>query len=226
MAYKSLLLDIDGTILRDRLLMEHVKDNCVSYVRSKLPQCKDPHETNRVLYLAHGHTARGLQRAFDMNVTDFNQKVYDAPLMNHLADVLSSKQFQEEAAELYELTHEGWNLKLFTNAPWIWASKVSLAIGDTVSVTCPGNPSDSPLKPEPEAYMFSQHHLNVFVDDSLKNLGTARYLANWQCVYFNEGPKEPNLWCPQVSSTWELCLLARSIDSLVERNNSLGLSKE
>ena len=68
--------------------------------------------------------------------------------------------------------------------------------------------------------MFSQHHLNVFVDDSLKNLGTARYLANWQCVYFNEGQKEHNLWCPQIGSIWELALLARSIDTLMERNNN------
>lgn len=221
MAFKTLLLDVDGVILRDRLLMEHVKDNCVKYVHSKLPLCKDPRETNRILYLTHGHTARGLERVFNINVSDFNQKVYDVSVLNHLADVLSTRAFQDEAAELYELTHEGWNLKLFTNSPWIWASKVALAIGDTVSVRCPGNPSDSPLKPEPEAYTFSNHHhLNVFVDDSLKNLGTARYLANWQTVYFNEGPRENALWCPQVQSTWELSLLARSIDTLMERNNS------
>jgi len=221
MAYKSLLLDVDGVLLRDRLLMHHVSENCASYVRSKLPECKDPRETNRVLYLAHGHTARGLQRVFKADTSDFNKKVYDASLMNHLADVLSSRQFQDEAAQVHELTAEGWNVKLFTNAPWVWASKVALAIGDTVAITCPGNPAESPLKPEPEAYAFPVHHLNIFVDDSLKNLGTARYLANWQCVYFSEGPKEPNLWCPQIGSIWELGLLARSIDTLMERNNSI-----
>jgi len=221
MAYKSLLLDVDGVLLRDRLLMHHVSENCASYVRSKLPECKDPRETNRVLYLAHGHTARGLQRVFKADTSDFNKKVYDASLMNHLADVLSSRQFQDEAAQIHELTAEGWNVKLFTNAPWVWAAKVALAIGDTVSVTCPGNPAESPLKPEPEAYVFAHHHLNVFVDDSLKNLGTARYLANWQCVYFSEGSKESNLWCPQIGSIWELGLLARSIDTLMERNNSV-----
>ena len=99
-------------------------------------------------------------------------------------------------------------------------NRVRTLLNQGVSVKCPGNPTDSPLKPEPEAYMFAQHHLNVFVDDSLKNLGTARYLANWQSVYFNEGPKEPNLWCPQVGSVWEVCLLARSIDTLIERNNN------
>ena len=220
-AYKSLLLDVDGVVLRNPLLMNHLKENCVSYVRKKLPASKDPYATNHVLYLAHGHTARGLQRVFKIDTSDFNQHVYDKPLLNHLADVIDTADFQYEAAQIHELTREGWNVKLFTNAPWVWASKVALAIGDVVSVTCPGNPAESPLKPEPEAYMFAQHHLNIFVDDSLKNLGTARYLANWQCVYFNEGPKEPNLWCPQVGSVWEVCLLARSIDTLMERNNSV-----
>ena len=219
MAFKTLLLDVDGVLLRDKKLMKHVKQNCAEYVRTKLPESKDPHETNRLLYMAHGHTARGLQNVFKIDVSDFNQFVYDKPLLNHLSDVIDTAEFQYEAAQIYELTKECWNIKLFTNSPWVWAFKVALAIGDTVSVTCPGSPGDSPLKPEPEAYVFAQHHLNVFVDDSLKNLGTARYLANWQCVYFNEGPKENNLWCPQVGSVWEVCLLARSIDTLMERNN-------
>ena len=212
MAYKSLLLDVDGVLVRDKLLMAHVNENCVSYVRSKLPHCKDPHETNRLLYLAHGHTARGLQRGFQLDVSDFNQKVYDKSLMNHLADVLATEEMQKEAADLHSLTHEGWNLKLFTNAPWIWASRVALAIGADVTINCPGNPSESPLKPDVEAYAFPNHHLNVFVDDSLKNLGTARFLPNWKCVHFTD-KNEHNMWCPQIGSVWELCLLARSIDT-------------
>jgi len=221
MAYKSLLLDVDGVLLRDKQLLEHVQKNCIKYVRSKLPECKDPYATNKALYLAHGHTARGLQKVFKVDTSDFNKKVYDKTLLSHLGDVIDTAEFQYEAAQIYDLTNDGWNVKLFTNAPWVWASKVALAIGDTVSVTCPGNPDESPLKPEPEAYAFPNHHLNVFVDDSLKNLGTARYLANWQCIHFNEGPKENNLWCPQIGSIWELGLLARSIDTLMERNNSV-----
>ena len=47
MAFKSLLLDIDGVIVRDKELEKHIKKNCVSYVKSKLPECKNPDETNR-----------------------------------------------------------------------------------------------------------------------------------------------------------------------------------
>jgi FMN phosphatase YigB (HAD superfamily) len=212
-ASKSLLLDIDGVLVRDRELMTHVTSKCVSYVRSKLPECKDPAETNRVLYLSHGHTARGLEKVFGIDTRDFNARVYDKKLIGHLADILAAEQFQAEAAEIHSLTKQGWKLRLFTNAPWIWASKVALAIGDDVSVRCPGNPCESALKPEIESYMFSFDDLNVLVDDSLKNLGTARYLPGWKCIHFTDGPKDNALWCPQVSSIKEIVTNLSSLDT-------------
>ena len=68
-AYKSLLLDVDGVVLRNPLLMNHLKENCVSYVRKKLPASKDPYATNHVLYLAHGHTFLRLIRAISTNTS-------------------------------------------------------------------------------------------------------------------------------------------------------------
>jgi FMN phosphatase YigB (HAD superfamily) len=207
---KSLRLDIDGVFIRDKELLEHVQHNCVQYVRTKLPDCKDPVKTNNTLYLVHGHTARGLQVGYEVNVNDFNSKVYDKNLLHHLGYVLSTQQVQDEAAQIHELTRQGWNVTLFTNAPWVWAHKVALAIGDNIIIKCPGSPSESPLKPEVGAYIFPFEHTNVMVDDSLKNLGTARYLTNWKCIHFNEGPKDNNLWCPQVNSISEMCSLLRS----------------
>ena len=101
---KSLRLDVDGVILRDKALLEHVQQNCVKYVRAKLPECKNAEETNRLLYLAHGHTARGLERVFKVDVSDFNQKVYDKPLLKHLAEVIDTADFQYDAAQIHELT--------------------------------------------------------------------------------------------------------------------------
>jgi FMN phosphatase YigB (HAD superfamily) len=211
MAGKTLLLDVDGVVLRDRLLMEHVKENCVNYVRAKLPDTKDPRETNRLLFLGYGHTARGLEKGFQVDTRDFNAKVYDKRLLAHLTDVLATEEFQRDAEQVHALTKDGWKLRLFTNSPWIWASKVALAIGDDVGIKCPGNPCDSPLKPEVEAYVFPFEETNVMVDDSLKNLGTARYLSNWKCIHFTEGAKDPTTFCPQVQSIPELCTLVRSL---------------
>lgn len=211
MAGKTLLLDVDGVLVRDRLLMDHVKENCVSYVRAKLPETKDPYETNRLLFLGYGHTARGLEKGFGIDTRDFNKKVYTKRLLAHLADVLATEEFQREAAQIHTLTRDGWKLRLFTNAPWVWASKVALAIGDDVGIKCPGNPCDSPMKPEVEAYVFPFEDTNVMVDDSLKNLGTARYLSNWKCIHFTEGSKDPTTFCPQVQSIPELCTLVRTL---------------
>lgn len=206
---KTLLLDIDGVVIRDKPLLDHVKNNCVAYVKAKLPHCKDPHETNRLLYLVNGHTARGLHNTFKIDTRDFNQKIYDRNLISHLADVLATDEFQREAKEIHDITRDGWKVTLFTNAPWIWAHKVALAIGDDVGVRCSGNPMETPLKPEAEAYMFTKDSPIVFVDDSLKNLGTVRDLKDWKCVHFTDKRDHHN-WCPQISSIWELGLFVRS----------------
>ena len=124
MAFKSLLLDIDGVVVRDKLLLSHVKENCVNYVASKLPEAKSPRDVNRVLHLSHGHTARGLNMVFKIDTSDFNEKVYDKRLMDHLAEVIYGSEFQEEAKEIHELTQNGWKVTLFTNSPVKWAGKL------------------------------------------------------------------------------------------------------
>jgi len=215
--YKSLLLDIDGVVLRNPLLMEHVKENCVRYVASKLPECKNPRDTNRLLYLSHGHTARGLDMAFQVDTRDFNEKVYDKRLMEHLAEVIYGTEFQQEAKEIHELTEKEWKVTLFTNSPVEWAVPIAHAISDNVYIDCAGHDiSKTPLKPEATRYVkYSKHMTHLFVDDSLKNLGTSRWLPNWHPVYFNEGPKEDRLWCPQISSIWELVTYVNSVDQWI-----------
>lgn len=214
--YKSLLLDIDGVLVRDKLLMEHVKDNCVRYVAAKLPESKNPGVVNSVMYLAHGHTARGLQKSFQMDTSDFNEKVYDKRLIEHLSEVIYGNEFQQEAKEIHALTENDWKVTLFTNSPIEWAGPVARAIGDNVYVDCAG----SEFKPAASRYTsFPKHMTHIYVDDSLKNIGTARFLSNWHSVYFNEGPKEDRLWCPQISSIWELVMYVNSVDKWIQDVN-------
>jgi FMN phosphatase YigB (HAD superfamily) len=209
------LLDVDGVLVRDRLLLEHVKSNCIEYVRAKLPECKDPATTNRYLHLTHGHTARGIQTLFNLDVSDFNEKVYDKRLLEHLADVIYGPEFQNEMTELFDVTSKGcWDVTLFSNAPSEWVKPIALAIGgDTINVSCCGsNAHTSFLKPELAAYSgFSSTQTHLYVDDSLKNLGAVRRLPNWQPVLFNQGEKEPRLWCQQIGNMWELRLLLDSL---------------
>ena len=222
MAVKSLLLDIDGVLVRDRLLLAHVQDNCVKYVSSKLPEAKNPRDVNRILYMTHGHTARGLQYAFQVDASDFNEKVYDKRLLDHLADVIYGTEFQQEAKEIHDLTKRGWKVSLFTNAPIEWAGPVARAISDEVHVVCAGsNATKCPLKPEASMYtQFQKHLTHIYIDDSLKNLATARWLPNWHPVHFNQdAAKVDNLWCPQVGSMWEAGLFINSVDQWIHDNH-------
>ena len=210
---KSLLLDIDGVLVRNPLLLQHVKSNCVEYVRAKLPEYKDPVETNRHLYLAHGHTALGLQKSFKIDTSDFHEKVYDKRLMDHLAEVIYGTDFQMDAEIIHGLTREGWDVTLFTNSPSQWATPVARAIGDNIKVKCAGpDARRSYLKPEALFYKgFPTSQTHIYVDDSLKNLGTARFMQNWVPVHFTDDSKENKPWCPQIGSIWELSLFVNSV---------------
>jgi len=201
-----LLLDVDGVIVRDRLLMAHLKHNVSRYLHTKLPDCKDPVAVNHSLYMAYGHTARGLSNGFGIDCSDFNRKVYDKSIMNHLADVLERPEFKNDAEHVNRMIQYGWPVTLFSNAPHEWVDRVALAINDKVRVRCPGpDPTKSHMKPELAFYKEFDSCLDYyFVDDSLKNLGAVRNLDNWYPIHFNEGPMDPHCPFPQISRIQDL----------------------
>lgn len=205
---KALILDIDGVLIRNKPLLNHVKDNCVRYVKMHFPCCKDPEKTNEALYMTSGHTAVGLNKVFNIDTSDFNRKVYDKYLIEHLGEVIYSVEFQSEAKKIHDLTHKGWELTLFTNAPYEWAQPVALAIGDTVNIKCPGE-----YKPSKAAYdSFPKKQFKVFVDDSIKNLSPLRFSKHWDPIHFNHENKIED-WCHSVYSVEDLCKYINKVDS-------------
>ena len=203
-----LLLDVDNVIIRDKLLLEHVKYNAVQYVRTKLPEAKDPSKVNRLLYKRYGHTARGLKSAFEIDTKDFNEFVYDKSLLSHLDHVLMSNQFKDDAEIIRELSTK-WETRLFSNAPLDWTLPIADRLG--VSVSHDG----LFVKPDPRAFSkFPRDVRKYFVDDSMANLTTAGYMQGWVPIHFDEivtkGPGfDPRF--PTVSSIWELGLFMNSV---------------
>lgn len=180
---KSLILDIDGVLVRDKALLNHVKHNCVQYVRHKMPEVKAPAQMNEILYSNYGHTAKGLRKAYKINTDDFNKFVYDKPLHDHLWSVLSGTQFQKDAEQIHSLIKDGWTVRLFSNSPLEWALPVASAISDEVMVVY----NERLLKPDIEAYtQFSDKVKHVFVDDNLRNLMPAWWLLNWHTIHFSK----------------------------------------
>lgn len=207
MANKVLLLDIDGVLLRDPLLMQHVKYNVVDYVRAKLPEAKDPARVNSVLYKTYGHTAKGLEKSFRIDASDFDEKVYDKKLLDHLWSVLSSTEFQQDAKILNEIEANGWKLQLFSNSPMAWSVPVMQTLGGSTSVI----KSHQYLKPHLRAYtQFSTKWNYLFVDDSIMNLYTAKLFPNWTPIHYTEGEVR-QIDFPSVKSIWELGLMCGTI---------------
>lgn len=206
---KSLVLDIDGVLIRDPLLLEHVRYNVIQYVRTKLPHAKQPDRVNRLLYNHYGHTARGLKHAFRIDTRDFNEKVYTPRLTDHLWEVLSGTEFQQEAEIIHEISQKGWDVTLFSNAPLSWSMPVMHAIGHNVTV----RHNHLYLKPETGAYAgFSSSQRHLFVDDSVMNLHAANSIQNWIPVYYTGDRDKTHGEFPTVGSIWELELMCGAID--------------
>lgn len=179
----SLILDIDGVLVRDKALLNHVKQNCVRYVQHKMPEVKKPEFMNQVLYENFGHTGKGMRKAHRINTEDFNTFVYDKKLITHLWSVLAGDEFQKDAEDIHSLIKEGWDVKLFSNSPLEWSLPVSRAISDEVQVIY----NDQLLKPDIEAYtQFSEKQKHIFVDDNLRNLLPAMWLLNWDAIHFTD----------------------------------------
>lgn len=203
----NLLLDVDGVLLRDRLLAQHVEHNITKYVRSKLPEAKDHTAIRTLLYNKYGHTARGLTQSFGIDTSDFNRKVYNKSLMTHLAEYMQTQQFQKDAYDIHQLIqNDGWKVTLFSNAPVEWTKPVALSIDSRVNIAT----NDTFLKPEAGAYsQFSKNEDYIFVDDIIKNLLTPSFLPNWTCVHFAEIPTQRKFMT--AGSIWELVMMVNSI---------------
>ena len=200
MAFKSLLLDVNGVVLRDRELLTHVNDNCVAYVQKKVPLSKDPKETARLLCNAYGHVSKGLQKVYGIDTRDFVDEVYDKRLMSHLQAVVCGTDFQEDAAIIHGLAHmHDWKVSLVTNAPLRWARCIKDAIGDVYIVS------------NKDEATYPEHHVHLYVDDSLDNIKEKMGRPNWSPILYtnSKAKKAPYI---QVCSFEELLMYVNSLD--------------
>ena len=179
----TILLDVDGVLIRDRNLLNQVSVGAARYVGSKLPHEKNPTQLNRLLYKAYGHTATGLEKEFGIDASDFNKKVYTRKLLNQLDDYLeSSDDFKKDAQTVRRLLSMGYDVELFSNAPLVWTEPVRHAL-DAFRVSTSENYS----KPNIDSYLkFDKSVDYVFVDDTISNLIPCLLFKNWTPVHFSE----------------------------------------
>jgi hypothetical protein len=202
---RTILLDIDGVIVRDPLLLEHVRNNVVSYVKTKLPGCNNPHRVNNILYKMYGHSGLGLSKAFQIDTRDFNKSVYTPKLIDHLLDSFKSSEFIEDSHILREMAEKN-KIVFFSNAPLEWSIPVRESISHKISISYDGY-----MKPDLNAYVnFNHKNKYVFVDDKIDNLRPIQTFPHWKLVHFSEEEKSSEFL--RIGTMWELSLFINSLN--------------
>lgn len=172
---KRVLLDIDGVIIRDKSLLGHVKTNIIRYVDSKV-KTNNPEHLNSLLFKAHGHTAKGLEKEFGIDTSDFNSFVYDVHTIDHLYDFLKTDEFKKDAEIIKSF---GSNVSFFSNSPLIWSVPVRNAINKGIHTAVY-------TKPEIKNYSMWNEIEAIIVDDRLDNLTPALFFHNLTPIHFSE----------------------------------------
>lgn len=176
-----LLLDIDGVLIRDKVLLDHVKNNVVRYVSKKLPKMKKHDKLNNLLYNTYGHTAIGLEKEFGIDTKDFNDYVYNRYTIAHLYDhIQNDETFKNDAFVLKLLCQANKKISFFSNAPLVWTEPIRECIDLRITNT------DGNLKPKLESYLkFGFDEKFIFVDDKLNNLMPVLFLKNWTPIHYS-----------------------------------------
>lgn len=226
MSYKSLLLDIDGVLVRDTRLQNKISSRCAKYTASKLPDVDDPVGLTQSLYLQYGHTALGLQKCFGIDTSDFNDAVYTKDVLIDLQKFLKSDIFVNDAEYIKDFIYRGWEVNLFSNTPDSYQWRVASAIHDLVGCSPIGTSgSNRKLKPDPLAYTyFPTHKTHVFVDDSSLNLKVAQNLPNWYPIHFC--PNQCEIGFPSISSILDLSNLISEIDDTIDPVRSSSIKNK
>lgn len=196
----NILLDIDGVLIRDHTLLDHVKNNAVKYVTKKLPSMKRHQKINNLLYKAYGHTALGLSEEFGIDTSDFDNFVYNRYLLAHLSEYLmTSETFKKDSVTLRSMCDNGAKITLFSNAPLVWTEPIREAIDLRI-----GNTYEN-LKPKIETYLkFGCEEQFVFVDDKINNLVPTILLENWTPVHYCPGNNEETRFLKTIGNLTEL----------------------
>lgn len=195
---KTLLLDIDGVIIRDRVLLDHVKSNIVRYVHKKVPSHMNPCNLNNMLYNFYGHTATGLKKVYKIYTNDFDYEVYDSHVMEQLYDVFETREFKNDSETLRHLLDIGWNVEFLSNSPLIWSESVKYAI-DRTRIKNKGQYE----KPNFNTYLnFDPNEEYTFVDDKINNLLPTMRINNWKQLHFSSTKRSYTI--PTISSLNEI----------------------
>ena len=213
MAQKILLLDIDGVILKDKLLLHNVRENVVDYVQKRVPiknlDIMQARHLNKLLYSSYGHTLRGMRIAFPEHAeqytnVDFSHHVYNKKLLSNLLDYIDkSDEFKVIQTELQSVLNHcndrNIPIHVLSNSPIEWSLPIFTSL-DVSHMVISGDTifhSDHPyfnnvlLKPDKKFYTTVYNRLKRKYSFRNSNGGTIEgTIENKEidCVFVDDSP--------------------------------------
>ena len=203
----ALLLDVDGVVYRNRVILDKVSQNVVKYVSQELHTDLDTaKKINNMLYGTFGHTYTGMRATYGMNksMAHFTRHVYTDELLHAVSSNANDHIMINDSIAVRSLAEEckrkDIELFLFSNAPFTWCSRIlSVMQLDRYVSTENIISSDhdllcSRVKPDPHAYdnvykyIMHKYHDDVvcmMVDDSFINLAPLLGVPHWRPVFVN-----------------------------------------
>jgi FMN phosphatase YigB (HAD superfamily) len=177
--HRAFLFDLDGVVLNQPKLMQHISDRVGKYVSKRLNVSREEGDRiNRVLYKEYGHTHVGMRRVYDIRDTalQFSSYIYDKDTMSYMESFKDDQILQERGRDtrsiLKRMKEDGSPALIFSNAPMIWCLTALNMMGiiDEYILEYDVIASDHPLmlmnggpdclKPVPAAYKIISDYVN------------------------------------------------------------------
>lgn len=171
---QALLLDMDGVILKNHPVHQHVIQRCQAYVQL-FTKTKTPEKLNKYLYETTGHTVIGLQKlGYPATVQTFNNFVYNSLDPN----VFRTKKYEntEKLIELKETCKDrNVDFYIFSSAPKSYVEEVLTHMDTSLkNIETLSEITNALLKPDPWCYKAVEAYIRAdkitFVDDKLVNI--------------------------------------------------------
>ena len=192
---KTLLLDFDGVILRNKIIERKISKSIDKYCGDilKIKNKKLSKKVNKELYSSSGHSLLGLRKmGVPKDLKEFNEKIYNIDYKELFCEITDNniKDIQKIIELKIFCQFYNISLKIWSNSPLIWCKNfINYMTSDLEGIEIINNHNCKYLlKPEKDSYEYieNRERSNVifFVDDKLSNFLNVLNNQKWVSIYY------------------------------------------
>jgi hypothetical protein len=215
---KALLLNFEGTILRDKQLLARINHHTIKYIQTKIPHKVSYHEAcklNNYINDNFTHPVHGLKAIFNpklinVSIYDYDEFVYTPLVISEIKEYTTSltSTFKLDSYDIIKLKDmcDEWNVDIFiiSNAPfnWCYPKKKGLKMNELTKYNVISNDMFDITKRSYLDYHQIYNYVElitrkdnphcIVVDTSFNNLKTLNNDKVWTPVILNEFKNKSN----------------------------------